>query len=142
MVASAVPNAISPASCSTSTPLIRSVFSFVRRLFFSLLLFPKIANLSHGNCILPAAVRNLMCSASTGSVTSMRRISAPVSSLISVIASLRVSMSLFEYVSSSGGASSRSANGLERLPRQQEYRKRERRASGICRWRQIGGVAH
>ena len=56
MVASAVPKAISPESCSTSTPLICKVFALVRREFYSLRLFPNSASLSQGNCILLVAV--------------------------------------------------------------------------------------
>ena len=43
-------------SCSTSMPVICSTFSLVRRQFFSLRLFPKIASLSQGSSILLAAV--------------------------------------------------------------------------------------
>jgi hypothetical protein len=127
MVASAVPNAISPASCSTSMPVICSTFSLVRREFFSLRLFPNNASLSQGSAILLAAFVKRMCSAICGSVMSTRRISAPVSSVMNVTATLLVSMSLFEYGSSSGstslmsgnssgGTSLRSANGLGSSP--------------------------
>ena len=70
ITAIAVSNDISPASCSVSMPVICTTLAFVRRQFFSLLLFPKIASLSHGNSILLAADCFAMRSASCDSVRS------------------------------------------------------------------------